>query len=465
MREINKVFLAHFPLHNYDVLKKIEDTMLRMMVPWNSKVPLDDIKDYFGERIGLYFAYLQVWSIVFMSGWQQRQATLAMKWGAAGFEKEQKIRPQFQGIETTSPIDVVGLVFLESYISDYSMAAVFSLEKKSFSAYVTATVLVVCITVVGDAFFAVATYLNDFENHRTDTEYEDSLILKVSVFYILNSYTYLTFIAFVKPVLGYKCVMGSCYEELSNTLLILLSYSLFAGVLKEIIIRSVMQYYNYKSEASSIEPGKKLGAVEEQFILAEYRALEGTFQEYAAIVVRIDCWKLCTVFRRPIPLNAEDIGVWEDALNAVSILGVVYNFGLIFLSAHYLLNTPWNSRWIYFMCSEIFMFLVIFFISISVARVPSTVQMQLDRQTFLVEKVIGNAEDEVEEEFVVESDRTFTINIAVTDNDWERPIDEDESNLGGDGPDDEEGKEGGREGGGDYEGKRVATGPSVRKAG
>ena len=25
--------------------------------------------------------------------------------GAAGFEKEQKIRPQFQGIETTSPID------------------------------------------------------------------------------------------------------------------------------------------------------------------------------------------------------------------------------------------------------------------------------------------------------------------------------------------------------------------------
>ena len=83
----------------------------------------------------------------------------------------------------------------------------------------------------------------------------------------------------------------------------------------------------------------------------------------------------------------------------------------------------------------------------------------------MVEKVIGNAEDGVEEEFVVESDRTFTINIAVTDNDWERPIDEDESNLGGDGPDDEEGKEGGREGGGDYEGKRVATGPSVRKVG
>ena len=136
-------------------------------------------------------------------------------------------------------------MFLESYISQYQVETSFSLERKSFSAYITATVLVVCITVVGDAYFAVATYLNDFENHRTDTEYEDSLILKVSVFYIFNSYTYLTFIAFVKPVLGYTCVMGNCYEELSNTLLILLSYSLFAGVLKEIIIRSVIAHITY----------------------------------------------------------------------------------------------------------------------------------------------------------------------------------------------------------------------------
>jgi hypothetical protein len=136
---------------------------------------------------------------------------------------------------------VVGLVFLEFYLSQYSVEMSFALAGKSFSAYITACVLVVCTTVVGDAYLAVATYLNDFENHRTDTEYEDSLILKVSVFYIFNSYSYLTFIAFVKPLLGYTCVMGSCYEELSNTLLILLSYSLFAGVLKDIIIRLVRE--------------------------------------------------------------------------------------------------------------------------------------------------------------------------------------------------------------------------------
>ena len=191
--------------------------------------------------------------------------------GTAGFEKEEKIRPQYQGFDTTSPIDgsyikystenkllvksfiwvvilffiglvvgsIVGLIFLESYISQYSLQSTFSLLNKNFAATVTATALVVCISVLGEAYFMVAIYLNDFENHRTDTEYENSLVLKVSVFYIFNAYTYLTYIAFVKPVLGYSCVMGSCYEELSNTQLILLSYSLFFGAFRDIFLRSV----------------------------------------------------------------------------------------------------------------------------------------------------------------------------------------------------------------------------------
>jgi len=523
--EINKVVLAHFPLHNYEELVNIEKEMLKVVVNWNDgiQIPLNRIKDYFGERIGLYFVYLQfytqqlmlpaligtvvfivsviyqsnegimnpyfaayspVWSMIFMKGWQQRQSATAMKWGAAGFEKEEKVRPQFQGIETTSPIDgsymkystenkalivlviwmvilvfialdigvVIGLIFLESYLSQGSVESSFALENKSFSSFVTATVLTVCVSVLSDAFFMVAVYLNDFENYRTDTEYENNLVLKVSVFCIFNAYTYLTFIAFVKPFMNYSCVMGSCYEELSNTLLVLLSYSLFAGVFKEIFLRMVQQYYKYRKEASSIEPGKVMGVIEEQYILSDYRALEGTFQEYSAIVVRygyatlfvaafpvaplitlvtsflqirIDCWKLCTVFRRPIPKNAEDIGIWEDALNAVSILAIGYNFGLIFLTAHYLIDTTWETRWVYFMCSEHLMFFVVILIAVSVNRVPTEVQMQLERQTFLVEKVIGNAADEAEEEFIVE-EKTHNITIAETDNDWEFPIDEED---------------------------------------
>jgi len=119
--ELNKVLLAHFPLHNYEELVKIQTEMLKVVVNWNDgiQLPLDRIKDYFGERIGLYFVYLQfytnqlmlpaligtvvfiisvlyqsnegilnpyfaayspVWSMFFMKWWQQRQSTIAMKW-------------------------------------------------------------------------------------------------------------------------------------------------------------------------------------------------------------------------------------------------------------------------------------------------------------------------------------------------------------------------------------------------
>lgn len=41
-------------------------------------------------------------------------------------------------------------------------------------------------------------WLNDKENHETDTEYEDNKILKVFAFQFINSYFSLFYIAFIK---------------------------------------------------------------------------------------------------------------------------------------------------------------------------------------------------------------------------------------------------------------------------
>jgi threonine/homoserine/homoserine lactone efflux protein len=43
----------------------------------------------------------------------------------------------------------------------------------------------------------IAVKLTDQENHRTDTEYENALILKVFVSQFINSYASLFFLAFV----------------------------------------------------------------------------------------------------------------------------------------------------------------------------------------------------------------------------------------------------------------------------
>merc|ERR1711988_621696 len=45
--------------------------------------------------------------------------------------------------------------------------------------------------------FRIAKLLSKYENHRTDTEYEDSLIMKIFLFEVTNSYLLMYYIAFV----------------------------------------------------------------------------------------------------------------------------------------------------------------------------------------------------------------------------------------------------------------------------
>jgi anoctamin-10/anoctamin-7 len=53
-----KVVLAAFPMHDYEQLKKLQVKWLNLTgLP--GSMPIEAIREYFGERIGLYFVYLQ----------------------------------------------------------------------------------------------------------------------------------------------------------------------------------------------------------------------------------------------------------------------------------------------------------------------------------------------------------------------------------------------------------------------
>ena len=64
-------------------------------------------------------------------------------------------------------------------------------------------------------YTALATWLNDLENYRTDTDYEDHLILKVMLFTFINSYITLFYIGFAKAI-GYPLNVGKFekYEDM-----------------------------------------------------------------------------------------------------------------------------------------------------------------------------------------------------------------------------------------------------------
>lgn len=127
----DKCMLTFFPLHDAVELRYLEEKWLRMcQLPWQQHV--DIVKDYFGEKIGLFFLWLghyttwlmpvavvgifawvnvaangndpdaqimpyfatfmAIWSTLFLEYWKRKEKLTAMKWGTVGYEDEEQVR-------------------------------------------------------------------------------------------------------------------------------------------------------------------------------------------------------------------------------------------------------------------------------------------------------------------------------------------------------------------------------------
>ena len=132
-----------FPLHDLLELNELELTWLKLFqLPWHQD--LDKVKNYFGEKIGLYFAWLglyttwlcvaaivgvffwiniavagndpnavsipyfagfmSLWATLYLEYWKRAEKSYALKWGMIGFEDNEVDRPAFIGEPSISPV-------------------------------------------------------------------------------------------------------------------------------------------------------------------------------------------------------------------------------------------------------------------------------------------------------------------------------------------------------------------------
>jgi hypothetical protein len=144
--------------------------------------------------------------------------------------------------------------------------------------------------VVNYIYTYISYILNEIENHRTETAYEDALATKVFAFQFINCFVSLFYIAFVQPFIQDldPCV-GTCMELLKlNVAAIFLSRVLVQTVLK-IIIPYFDQIYKKWVESRGADIGD-FTEVENLYVLAPYDTIKDTFADYIEKVILVSAW-------------------------------------------------------------------------------------------------------------------------------------------------------------------------------
>lgn len=510
-----KSILAFFPMHDHVELRILEEQWLRFIqMPWNQ--PLDMVKDYFGEKIGVYFlfigqyttylcvagavgfacwidvassndnpnavslpyfnVFISIWTSVFLEMFKRKEKYYALRWGMVGFEEEQQPRPQFKGepkrpspitgkpvlffdrnerfrrqvvsymVITVAIILVIGVVvgiFVVRLILVTIPALVIS--GTQMGGIITSIINAVAIQVANILYGDVAISLTDYENHRTDTEYENSLIAKTFVFQFVNSFASLFYIAFVKPYIPeIDPCLKDCMSELQTSLGGIFLTNLAIAQIVELGVPAVTAYLKKRGELKKGFDEGDLSELERNMFQAEYHVMLGPFADYSSLVIqygyatmfvsafplacimsavsnyieiRVDAWKLCQQCRRTEPRSCEDIGTWFQFLEIISFFAVVTNSALCAFTSTIVRHYPWATRvWIFIGMTAGLVGLKLFILSL-IPDVPIEVDIQLRREQYIVGKVLDDIPDDEDDpdNVLVPSDVEYA--IRVTDDD------------------------------------------------
>ena len=167
----------------------------------------------------VYYAILvALWGTITVEKWKRKQAELAFKWDMDDFEQEETIRDEFLGDEMVSAVtgevekfypvslrtfkQLAGLPFIFALvgmvIATFIAIIIFRQTFTDAASTLFASLLNgTSITVLNYIYKLLAEFLNHFENHRTDSDFEDSLVVKTFLFQFVNSNAAIFYSAFV----------------------------------------------------------------------------------------------------------------------------------------------------------------------------------------------------------------------------------------------------------------------------
>ncbi|XP_046621598.1 anoctamin-8 isoform X5 [Neodiprion virginianus] len=439
----------------------------------------------------LFSIFNVVWATVYLETWKRRGAELAYRWGTLDQRDDLLVepRPLFTGTLERSPVTgrleptypawrrnvfrylvsipviavclfLVFIVMIVSFqVQDWWDAGLESAGYGFWLSYVPKVLLAVVITLMDEAYFKVAVCLNDMENYRLDTEYENHLIYKVALFQFVNSFLSLFYIAFylqdqerlkeqLAALLIARQVIGNLKESavpylVEQLRLARLSFELFGALSpsearpppgeeeipdSENAREAKERKRNPEDDAKEENRGKGKRNVSQaelesslyrvghpsNFLLSDSALkYDGAFSEHlemlsqlgyvclfssafplaavAALLgnlleLRGDAFKLCFVLQRPFGRRVSNIGTWQNAMEAMGLVAILVNCGLISLSGQVQRMFPEMSATqtiLLIVALEHIMLAIRFVIVCAIPDIPSWVATEMAKVEFL----------------------------------------------------------------------------------
>ncbi|KAL1490361.1 hypothetical protein ABEB36_013072 [Hypothenemus hampei] len=476
-----------YPLHDEEQLKKMAGYWYLSRL---TKQPINAIKDYFGESITLYFAFLEfytlalivpailglcgtiftetipffsvfnvIWVTLFLELWKRKSNELAYKWGTIGMTSLDEPRPEFRGIMgvdavtgkvclqapryitylrmylVSLPIVIVCMVLaywlmlFSIWSEDY--VKLIEIEEggmisKDYLIMVPSTVYSIIIPVISAYFKDLATYLTEWENHRTQSQFERHRVTKLVLFEFVNNFLCLFYIAFVLRDV----------EMLRSQLRTMLIVSQTIYNFQEVFLPLGLNHFHKKSQkinkntnpetqrqkekaTEACSPllnipqlqadDRRIKQAENESRLEEY---QDTFDDYLELYIqfgfvflfssvypiaafwallnnvleiRADAFKLCTLYRRSFIRKSKDIGAWQRSFEVLGGLSILTNCGMLYLSPDIRSRFPDYSDMellMAFMCLEQLLLGVRYLIHIAISDKPEWVRVALARKSY-----------------------------------------------------------------------------------
>merc|ERR1719361_1975687 len=279
---------AVFPYHDEDKLDYFNKEWIKNCNPikwfW---CPLQEVRDYFGEPVAFYFGFLTFylkwlvapaivgfiffiwqlavgeialtayhfyvffmifWSVAFVDFWAREESRYRLMWGMTKFEQKAVARPQFEG--EWQHDKVTGLwseefsiakracrygsvyTFVSIWVSVCVVSVIAILlqrdrDPNNFPLKIGLGVANAVMIFVFDAIYKlVSSYGNEWENHRTEQDFQNAMIFKSFSFKFVNSFASLFYLGFIRPALNgpyyyvhfYTNVCGNAAEFMQDYL-------------------------------------------------------------------------------------------------------------------------------------------------------------------------------------------------------------------------------------------------------